>query len=145
MVSDLSRTQYSVTPTLHSFARLAARSFEPQSEFQQPLACPHFSFRPCPLFSGFRHLFAVGFQIRILVVAKDWRETWLLITTRIEKRFGMNDCLEALELGYDDLLKGDSVYRPSRVWMPCEQPAGRYGAGVRWRREAARSVSSPFA
>jgi ornithine cyclodeaminase/alanine dehydrogenase-like protein (mu-crystallin family) len=43
----------------------------------------------------------------------------------------MKDCLKALEVGYDDLLKGDAVYRPRLdVWVPCERPDGYYRWGT---------------
>lgn len=42
----------------------------------------------------------------------------------------MRTCLEALETGYDDLLKGDAVYRPRLdVWVPCDRPDGYYRWG----------------
>ena len=52
----------------------------------------------------------------------------LLINNQdVENIFDMKACLEALEIGYDDLLKGDAVYRPRLdVWMPCERPDGYY-------------------
>jgi hypothetical protein len=51
----------------------------------------------------------------------------LINNEEVEKLFSMKDCLEALELGYDDLLKGDAVYRPRLdVWMPCEQQPDGY-------------------
>lgn len=51
----------------------------------------------------------------------------LINNDEVEKLFSMKDCLEALELGYDDLLKGDAVYRPRLdVWMPCEQQPDGY-------------------
>ena len=43
----------------------------------------------------------------------------------------MKSCLEAFEDGYDDLLKGDAVYRPRLdVWMPCDRPDGYYRWGT---------------
>ena len=56
----------------------------------------------------------------------------LLINNQdVEKLFDMKACLEALEAGYDDLLKGDAVYRPRLdVWMPCERPDGYYRWGT---------------
>ena len=56
----------------------------------------------------------------------------LLINNQdVEKLFDMKACLEALEEGYDDLLKGDAVYRPRLdVWMPCDRPDGYYRWGT---------------
>ncbi|HWO43689.1 MAG TPA: ornithine cyclodeaminase family protein [Candidatus Eisenbacteria bacterium] len=56
----------------------------------------------------------------------------LLINNReVEQLFDMKACLEALETGYDDLLKGDAVYRPRiDVWVPCERPDGYYRWGT---------------
>ena len=56
----------------------------------------------------------------------------LLINNQdVENIFDMKACLEALEIGYDDLLKGDAVYRPRLdVWMPCERPDGYYRWGT---------------
>ncbi len=49
----------------------------------------------------------------------------LINNQEVEKLFTMKDCLAALEDGYDDLLKGDAVYRPRLdLWMPCERPDG---------------------
>jgi len=49
----------------------------------------------------------------------------------VKKLFTMKDCLDALETGYDDLLKGDAVYRPRLdVWAPCERPDGYYRWGT---------------
>jgi len=46
----------------------------------------------------------------------------LINNQEVEKLFTMKDCLEALEDGYDDLLKGDAVYRPRLdLWMPYER------------------------
>ncbi|HWP58385.1 MAG TPA: hypothetical protein VNL14_10885 [Candidatus Acidoferrales bacterium] len=43
----------------------------------------------------------------------------------------MKACLEVLEIAYDDLLKGDAVYRPRLdVWVPCERPDGYYRWGT---------------
>lgn len=51
------------------------------------------------------------------------RAAMLLINNQeVEKLLDMKSCLEALEDGYDDLLKGDAVYRPRLdVWMPCRR------------------------
>jgi ornithine cyclodeaminase/alanine dehydrogenase-like protein (mu-crystallin family) len=56
----------------------------------------------------------------------------LLINNKeVEELFDMKSCLEALETGYDDLLKGDAVYRPRvDVWMPAERPDGYYRWGT---------------
>jgi alanine dehydrogenase len=56
----------------------------------------------------------------------------LLINNKeVEQLFDMKSCLEALETGYDDLLKGDAVYRPRLdVWVPCERPDGYYRWGT---------------
>ena len=49
----------------------------------------------------------------------------------VEKLFTMKDCLAALEDGYDDLLKGDAVYRPRLdLWMPCDRPDGYWRWGT---------------
>ncbi|TAK05470.1 ornithine cyclodeaminase family protein [bacterium] len=56
----------------------------------------------------------------------------LLINNReVEQLFDMKSCIEALEAGYEDLLKGDAVYRPRLdVWVPCERPDGYYRWGT---------------
>ena len=55
----------------------------------------------------------------------------LINNQEVEKLFDMKSCLEALEDGYDDLLKGDAVYRPRLdVWMPCDRPDGYYRWGT---------------
>jgi ornithine cyclodeaminase/alanine dehydrogenase-like protein (mu-crystallin family) len=56
----------------------------------------------------------------------------LLINNKeVEELFDMKSCIEALEAGYDDLAKGDAVYRPRLdVWMPCERPDGYYRWGT---------------
>ncbi|HEY6368177.1 MAG TPA: ornithine cyclodeaminase family protein [Candidatus Binatia bacterium] len=55
----------------------------------------------------------------------------LINNQEVEKLFDMKSCLEALEDGYDDLLKGDAVYRPRvDVWMPCDRPDGYYRWGT---------------
>jgi alanine dehydrogenase len=58
--------------------------------------------------------------------------TMLLINNQeVERLFDMKSCLEALEIGYDDLLKGDAVYRPRiDMWMPCERPDGYFRWGT---------------
>jgi ornithine cyclodeaminase/alanine dehydrogenase-like protein (mu-crystallin family) len=43
----------------------------------------------------------------------------------------MKSCLDALEIAYGDLLKGDAVYRPRLdVWVPCDRPDGYYRWGT---------------
>jgi alanine dehydrogenase len=55
----------------------------------------------------------------------------LINNQEVEQLFTMKDCLEALEDGYDDLLKGDAVYRPRLdLWMPCDRPDGYYRWGT---------------
>ena len=55
----------------------------------------------------------------------------LINNQEVEKLFTMKDCLAALEDGYDDLLKGDAVYRPRLdLWMPCDRPDGYYRWGT---------------
>jgi ornithine cyclodeaminase/alanine dehydrogenase-like protein (mu-crystallin family) len=55
----------------------------------------------------------------------------LINNQEVEQLFDMKSCLEALEVGYDDLLKGDAVYRPRLdVWVPCERPDGYYRWGT---------------
>jgi alanine dehydrogenase len=55
----------------------------------------------------------------------------LINNQEVEKLLDMKSCLEALEEAYDDLLKGDAVYRPRLdVWVPCERPDGYYRWGT---------------
>ena len=55
----------------------------------------------------------------------------LINNQEVERLFDMKSCLEALETGYDDLLKGDAVYRPRiDMWMPCERPDGYFRWGT---------------
>src|SRR5213594_2296976 len=56
----------------------------------------------------------------------------LLINNKeVEQLLDMRSCLDALEIGYDDLLRGDAVYRPRLdVWVPCERPDGYYRWGT---------------
>ena len=55
----------------------------------------------------------------------------LINNQEVERLLDMKSCLEALEDGYDDLLKGDAVYRPRLdVWMPCDRPDGYYRWGT---------------
>ncbi|MBI2180956.1 MAG: hypothetical protein HYU31_09070 [Deltaproteobacteria bacterium] len=59
----------------------------------------------------------------------------LINNQEVEKLFTMKDCLEALEDGYDDLLKGDALATgPTAIT-----------AGERWKAPAVRSACSPFA
>jgi alanine dehydrogenase len=49
----------------------------------------------------------------------------------VEQLLDMKGCLEALEIAYDDLLRGDAVYRPRLdVWVPGERPDGYYRWGT---------------
>jgi len=55
----------------------------------------------------------------------------LINNQEVEELLDMRTCLEALETGYDDLLKGDAVYRPRLdVWVPCDRPDGYYRWGT---------------
>ena len=55
----------------------------------------------------------------------------LINNQEVEKLFTMKNCLEALEDGYDDLLKGDAVYRPRLdLWMPCDRQDGYWRWGT---------------
>jgi ornithine cyclodeaminase/alanine dehydrogenase-like protein (mu-crystallin family) len=55
----------------------------------------------------------------------------LINNQEVEKLLDMKACLEALEVAYDDLLKGDAVYRPRLdLWMPCARPDGYYRWGT---------------
>jgi alanine dehydrogenase len=55
----------------------------------------------------------------------------LINNEEVENIFDMKACLEALEVGYADLLKGDAVYRPRLdVWMPCDRSDGYYRWGT---------------
>ncbi len=55
----------------------------------------------------------------------------LINNQEVERLFDMKTCLDSLEVGYDDLLKGDAVYRPRLdVWVPCERPDGYYRWGT---------------
>ena len=55
----------------------------------------------------------------------------LINNQEVEKLFTMRDCLDALEDGYDDLLRGDAVFRPRLdLWMPCDRPDGYYRWGT---------------
>ena len=55
----------------------------------------------------------------------------LINNAEVEKLFSMKHCLEALEEAYDDLLRGDAVYRPRLdLWMPCDRPDGYWRWGT---------------
>ena len=55
----------------------------------------------------------------------------LINNQEVADLFDMKSCLEALETGYADLLKGDAVYRPRLdVWVPCGRPDGYYRWGT---------------
>ena len=55
----------------------------------------------------------------------------LINNQQVEQVLDMKGCLEVLEIAYDDLLKGDAVYRPRLdVWVPCERPDGYYRWGT---------------
>lgn len=56
----------------------------------------------------------------------------LLINNReVERLLDMRNCLDALEIAYEDLLRGDAVYRPRLdVWVPCERSDGYYRWGT---------------
>jgi len=55
----------------------------------------------------------------------------LIDNQEVEQLLDMKGCLEALEIAYDDLLKGDAVYRPRLdVWVPCDRPDGYYRWGT---------------
>jgi len=55
----------------------------------------------------------------------------LINNQEVEQLLDMKGCLEALEIAYDDLLKGDAVYRPRLdVWVPCDRPDGYYRWGT---------------
>jgi alanine dehydrogenase len=73
-----------------------------------------------------------SFKILIVGVSHCEEVFMLLINNHeVEQLFTMKDCLEALEDGYDDLLKGDAVYRPRLdLWMPCDRPDGYYRWGT---------------
>ena len=54
----------------------------------------------------------------------------LINNQEVEKLLDMKSCIEVLEIAYEDLLKGDAVYRPRLdVWVPCERPDGYYRWG----------------
>jgi ornithine cyclodeaminase/alanine dehydrogenase-like protein (mu-crystallin family) len=55
----------------------------------------------------------------------------LINNHEVEQLFSMKACLDALEVAYEDLLKGDAVYRPRLdVWVPCERNDGYYRWGT---------------
>jgi len=80
--------------------------------------------------SAFHELRA--FKTTTVVVIQSQEDFMLLINNQeVEKLFTMKDCLDALEDAYDDLLKGDAVYRPRLdLWMPCDRPDGYYRWGT---------------
>lgn len=48
----------------------------------------------------------------------------------VEKLLDMKSCLEALEVGYQDLVEGNAVHRPRiDVWAPCDRPDGYFRWG----------------
>ncbi len=48
----------------------------------------------------------------------------------VVKLLDMKSCLEALEVGYQDLAVGNAVHRPRiDVWAPCDRPDGYYRWG----------------
>jgi alanine dehydrogenase len=48
----------------------------------------------------------------------------------VEKLLDMKTCLEALEVGYQDLVTGNAVHRPRiDVWAPCERDDGYFRWG----------------
>jgi ornithine cyclodeaminase/alanine dehydrogenase-like protein (mu-crystallin family) len=74
----------------------------------------------------------VSFKEPAIGVSEKEEGDMLLINNReVEELLTMKGCLEALEIAYDDLLKGDAVYRPRLdVWVPCERPDGYYRWGT---------------
>jgi alanine dehydrogenase len=55
----------------------------------------------------------------------------LINNQEVERLLDMKGCLEVLETAYDDLARGDAVYRPRLdVWVPCERPDGYYRWGT---------------
>jgi alanine dehydrogenase len=55
----------------------------------------------------------------------------LLLDNRdVEQLLDMKSCLEALEVGYEDLAVGNAVHRPRiDVWAPCDRPDGYFRWG----------------
>jgi ornithine cyclodeaminase/alanine dehydrogenase-like protein (mu-crystallin family) len=54
----------------------------------------------------------------------------LLNNTDVEKLLDMKTCLEALEVGYKDLVAGNAVHRPRiDVWAPCDRQDGYFRWG----------------
>jgi alanine dehydrogenase len=55
----------------------------------------------------------------------------LLLNNRdVEMLLNMKTCLEALEVGYQDLVVGSAVHRPRiDVWAPCDRPDGYFRWG----------------
>jgi ornithine cyclodeaminase/alanine dehydrogenase-like protein (mu-crystallin family) len=67
------------------------------------------------------------------IVVSGLKEVRMLLINNqeVEKLLDMKTCLEALEIAYEDLLKGDAVYRPRLdLWMPCARPDGYYRWGT---------------
>jgi ornithine cyclodeaminase/alanine dehydrogenase-like protein (mu-crystallin family) len=55
----------------------------------------------------------------------------LINNQEVEQLLSMKACLDALEVAYEDLLKGDAVYRPRLdVWVPCARDDGYYRWGT---------------
>jgi len=53
-----------------------------------------------------------------------------LNNTDVEKLLDMKTCLEALEVGYQDLVAGNAVHRPRiDVWAPCDRQDGYFRWG----------------
>ena len=59
----------------------------------------------------------------------------LINNQEVEKLLDMKSCLEALEDAYDDLLKGDAVYRPRLRHRSCDRPDGYYRSDAIGRGE----------
>jgi len=54
----------------------------------------------------------------------------LLNNDEVRSLLSMKICLEALEAGYEDLIRGDAVHRPRiDVWAPCDEVNGYYRWG----------------
>jgi alanine dehydrogenase len=54
----------------------------------------------------------------------------LLNNEDVSKLLDMRSCIEALEVGYQDLAVGNAVHRPRiDVWAPCDRPDGYYRWG----------------
>lgn len=70
--------------------------------------------------------------MRSLGPSCEEKGTMLLINNEeVEKLLDMKTCLEALETGYRDLVKGDAAYRPRvDLWSPCDRPDGYHRWGT---------------